>query len=720
MTTDSPTASGHVTIVFTSDWGVSTGVGQAGRTHSTIERSNGKPVVRGTVITGVLREQAMLAARALDGAEEGKWTGFALWLFGQNPDGKQGSDPHPRHVIFSDAAPASASAIPVHDTVSLSIDPDTGTARDQFLRFTERAAAGVLTGTFTLINEAGVPLSVPATVEAEDENSIQRTIEAALFLLGVAGLMVRGIGSGRSGGDGECTVVVSDKDYLEIGRQDAKAADALERILENQGKDSDSVTYSSADVEAVADQLRCRAQKSLQKVPDLPEALPKESPQDIAMPGLQQSESGDTTWYETTLDIVLDTPVVSYEVPFSNEVRSLDFLRGTVLVPWLHNLLRKKYPDNNPVKSAIISGDLRISDALPVYKGVAGLPVPFILENEKVPEDKPKDKQDDEEPRTLFNRHIPIDDQECGENTIPTRGCYVFVDSSGASVTGWIGKPSLIGRQSTAINSETGAAKDGQLFLVRALPAGLKLRASVVVSKRLLSELRGTDASSEDSPLTLDLGIAEQSAFLGSRKLTGTFGRARCAVDSTFTEVGSTPPPVEGPVTDEGTQASSSESTEVVSLWFTSDVLARSSALGPGGSVEDLELAFRRANVPVTVVRESADDDAADSRSHQDSEDKNRKRILTAIRHRRVDSWSPRDNAPRATRLAIQAGSVVQVRISPDDLESLKTLGHIGVGELTPQGYGRFLVDSPLLAEATLPLFKTESKSFTASTEAVS
>ena len=691
MTTDSPTtsptASGHVTIVFTSDWGVSTGVGHAGRTHSTIERCGDDPVVRGTVITGVLREQAMLAAKALDGPtkenNEGKWTSFALWLFGQDPDGKQGSTPHPRHVLFTDATPASS--IPVHDTVSLSIDPQTGTARNQFLRFTERAAAGVLTGTFTLIDEAGAELSDPAK------------IKAARFLLGVAGLMVRGIGSGRSGGDGECTVVVSDKDYVEIGRQDAKAADALTRILANQ--DNDSPTYSSEDVAAVADRLRCLTRKCLQTIPNLP-ALPKDSVQDIAMPGLQQSESGDTTWYETTLDIVLDTPVVSYEVPFSNEVRSLDFLRGTVLVPWLHGLLRKKY---RGMDSAIVSGDLRISDALPVYKELAGLPVPFVLENEKVHEDK--------QPRTLFNRHIPISDQVCRDHTIPTRGSYLFVKSNGAPVTGWIGKPSLIGRQSTAINSETGAAKDGQLFLVRALPAGLTLRASIVVSKRLLSELRGTAATSTDSPLTLDLGIAEQPAFLGSRKLTGTFGRAHCTVGSTFTKVGSTPPPVEGPVTDEGTQASSSESTEVVSLWFTSDVLARSSALGPGGSVEDLELAFRRANVPVTVVQESPD---------QDSGDKNRKRVLTAIRHRRVDSWSPRDNAPRATRLAIQAGSVVQVRLSPQDLGALETLGHIGVGELTPQGYGRFLVDSPVLAEATLPLFKTESKSFTAPTEAVS
>ncbi|ERH33186.1 hypothetical protein HMPREF1980_00080 [Actinomyces sp. oral taxon 172 str. F0311] len=682
--------------MFTSDWGVSTGVGQAGRTHSTIERSNGKPVVRGTVITGVLREQAMLAARALDGPDEGKWTSFALWLFGQDPDSKPGSVPHPRHVLFSDATPASK--IPIHDTVSLSIDPTTGTARDQFLRFTERAAAGILTGTFTLIDEAGAELSDPAT------------IEAAHFLLGVAGLMVRGIGSGRSGGDGECTVAVSNEDYAKPDLQDEEAADALTRILAN-GENDDIPTYSSADVKTVAGHLRSRARESLQEVPDLPKDLLESSPQDIAMPGLQQSESGDTTWYETTLDIVLDTPVVSYEVPFSNEVRSLDFLRGTVLVPWLHGLLRKKYQDKTLVHSAIVSGDLRISDALPVYKGVAGLPVPFVLENEKVPEDKLEDKKDDKEPCTLFNRHIPIDDQECGDNTIPTRGRYVFVKSSGVPVTGWIGKPSLIGRQSTAINSDTGAAKDGQLFLVRALPTGLKLRASVVVSERLLSELRGTAATSTDSPLTLNLGIAEQPAFLGSRKLTGTFGRARCTVSSTFTKVGSTPPPAEGPVTDEGTQASSCEPTEVVTLWFTSDVLARSSALGPGGSVEDLELAFRRANVPVTVVQESP---------NQDSDDKNRKRILTAIRHRRVDSWSPRDNAPRATRLAIQAGSVVQVRVSPDDLGSLKVLGHIGVGELTPQGYGRFLVDSPILAKATLPLFKTRSKSFTASTEAAS
>ena len=111
MTTNSPTtspsASGHVTIVFTSDWGVSTGVGQAGRTHSTIERCGNDPVVRGTVITGVLREQTMLAAKALDGPtkenDEGKWTNFALCSSARTPTVSRAQPP--TRVTFSSQTP---------------------------------------------------------------------------------------------------------------------------------------------------------------------------------------------------------------------------------------------------------------------------------------------------------------------------------------------------------------------------------------------------------------------------------------------------------------------------------------------------------------------------------------------------------------------------------------------------------------------------------------
>ena len=651
--TTSPTASGHVTIVFTSDWGVSTGVGHAGRTHSTIERSNGKPVVRGTVITGVLREQAMLAAKALDGPEEQspkKWTNFALWLFGQDPDSEQGSNPHPRHVIFSDAIPAST--IRVHDTVSLSIDPTTGTARDQFLRFTERAAAGVLTGTFTLIDEAGA------------ETSDQATIEAAHFLLGVAGLMVRGIGSGRSGGDGECTVLVS--------------GDKVE------GRAEQSTSKIVAFASSCAQELRTSLKKLARSLkPDVVSALPAPQRSTQHQVGtVDGSAARHSGGHHLILDLTLNSPIVSYEVPFSNEIRSLDFLRGTVLLPWLHRLVssKKHGEDEAVITNAVTGGHLSVSDALPVISDAQGLPAPLTLKT-----DKPSDS-----PITLYGDST----EETGK--IPVRGGYVFFGPKGGDgkepgtrTQGWYGKPPLRGRQTTAINHETGAASKGQLVLVEALPEKMRMRAHVWVSDELW------EAASVSSLLG-----KTREARLGSRKLTGTFGSATCTLReetaaerearSLFGNAGSTQPvgtastSADGAATGEGTTTSSS----VVSLWFTSDVIARSAGLGAGGTVDDLIRAFEREGIAVEAVG------------------------TPSIRHRRVDSWSPADNGPRASRLAIQAGSVIQVHVSKKDRDKLLELAPFGVGELTAQGYGRFVVDHPLLSIQSIEVTKAKLEHF--------
>ena len=659
MTTDSPTtspsASGHVTIVFTSDWGVSTGVGQAGRTHSTIERSNGKPVVRGTVITGVLREQAMLAAKALDGPDENapqNWGEFARWLFGQSPDSKPGSTPHPRHVLFSDATPASK--IPVHDTVSLSIDPTTGTARDQFLRFTERAAAGVLTGTFTLIDEAGA------------EISNQRTIEAAHFLLGVAGLMVRGIGSGRSGGDGECTVLVSG-DKLE-----ARNAQPTSKI----------VAFASS----CAQELRTSLKKLAQSLkPEVVSALPAPQRSTQHQVGtIDGSTAQHSGGHHLILDLTLNSPIVSYEVPFSNEIRSLDFLRGTVLLPWLHRLVssKKRGEHEAVITNAVTGGHLLVSDALPVIADIKGLPVPLTLKTDKtLPSDSPI---------TLYG------DSPENKGKLPIRGGYVFFDPKegdgeepGTKTQGWYGKPPLRGRQTTAINHETGAASKGQLVLVEALPEGIRMRAHVWVSDELWNAASVSNLLDEP-----------RVARLGSRKLTGTFGSATCTLReetdderearSHFGNAGSTQltgdasKSANGTVPGEDTPASS----RGVWLWFTSDVIARSAGLGAGGTVDDLIRAFRREGITVEAVG------------------------TPSIRHRRVDSWSPADNGPRASRLAIQAGSVIQVQVSEEDRAKLLELAPFGVGELTAQGYGRFVVDHPLFSIQSIEVTKAKLKHF--------
>ena len=660
MTTDSPTtspsASGHVTIVFTSDWGVSTGVGQAGRTHSTIERSNGKPVVRGTVITGVLREQAMLAAKTLDGPDENapqNWGEFARWLFGQSPDSKPGSTPHPRHVLFSDATPASK--IPVHDTVSLSIDPTTGTARDQFLRFTERAAVGVLTGTFTLIDEAGA------------EISNQRTIEAAHFLLGVAGLMVRGIGSGRSGGDGECTVLVS--------------GDKLE--ARNAQPTSELVAFASSRAQALRTSLkRLAAEFTEDTVNGLP--APQQSGTQHQVGTLDGSAAQHSGGHHLILDLTLNSPIVSYEVPFSNEIRSLDFLRGTVLLPWMHRLVSsKKHGDKEAfVTNAVTGGHLFVSDALPVISDAEGHPVPLTFKTDKT---LPSDSL-----ITLYG------DSPENKGKIPVRGGYVFFapkggDGEGANTAprGWYGKPPLRGRQTTAINHETGAASKGQLVLVEALPEKMCMRAHVWVSDELW------EATSVSSLLG-----KTREARLGSRKLTGTFGSATCTLReetdderesrSRFGNAGIAQPTGDASKSANGTAPGEGTTTSSrgVWLWFTSDVIARSAGLGAGGTTDDLIRAFRREGIIVEAVG------------------------TPSIRHRRIDSWSPADNGPRASRLAIQAGSVIQVYVSEEDRAKLLKLAPFGVGELTAQGYGRFVVAHPLLNIRSIEVTKAKLKHF--------
>lgn len=651
--TTSPTASGQVTIVFTSDWGVSTGVGQAGRTHSTIERCGDDPVVRGTVITGVLREQAMLAAKALDGQKDGKWTSFALWLFGQDPNSEPGSTPHPRHVLFSDATPAST--IPVHDTVSLSIDPQTGTARDQFLRFTERAAAGVLTGSFTLIDEAGAELSD------------QATIDAAHFLLGVAGLMVRGIGSGRSGGDGECTVLVTNNKI--------KACDGQ------------STSKIVAFVSSCVQELRTSLKKLAQSLkPEVVNALPapRQGGTQHQVGTVDGSAATHSGGHHLVLDLTLSSPIVSYEVPFSNEIRSLDFLRGTVLLPWLHRLVssNKRGGKEAVVTNAVTGGHLFVSDALPVIEDIKGLPVPLTLKTDKT--------SSSDSPITLYG------DSPKNKGKLPVRGGYVFFGPKGGNGTvpgtktqGWYGKPPLRGRQTTAINHETGAASKGQLVLVEALPEKMRMRAHVWVSDELW-----------EAASVSDLLGKTREARLGSRKLTGTFGSATCTLREEtaaerearihFGNAGSAQltsaasSSADGTATGEGTTTSS----RGVWLWFTSDVIARSAGLGAGGTADDLIRAFEREGITVEAVG------------------------TTSIRHRRVDSWSPADNGPRASRLAIQAGSVIQVHVSKKDRGKLLKLAPFGVGELTAQGYGRFVVDHPLLSIQSIEVTKAKLKHF--------
>lgn len=702
-----------VSVVFHSDWGVSTGVGVVGGVDAAVEKDErGLPVVRGTVLAGVVREQSVLAAQALDGGAAGPWHEFASELFG--------SEQAPRLVVFSDArAPegAAAGGAPVHEVVSLSIDDDTGTAREDFLRFIERAGPCALGATATLLD---------ADVDGRPLVWDEGRRRAARLLLALSGLLVRGIGSDRSNGDGACDVLVGaecDPDAAAAGGEDDAAAakkEVKDWCREQVGSwaaapgaegapvprvpraESDpdgehrprlgrapaapaapAVPAASAPGAPTVSAPAVPAAPLVTATPHAPGAVAAVSP----APGVAGPGAADPGLMAMDLTIVLRTPVVSYEVPMSNEVRSLDFLRGTVLLPWVHRLLGRECggdTDDTLVRDAVVNGDLLVSDAVAVVDDRVGLPMPLVLSSPKV------------ERRgrgwiTAVNRLLVEEPEEVHK---PLRSGYVFPAADGdrecpaaaddgrpdsaavdegrklPPLAGWSGAPPLTGRQSTAHDTATGAAKDGQLFLVRALPAGLTLRATVTMSPAL-HERAGARLA----------GLAGRAldARIGARRLSGTFGRALC----TFSAARPLAPaePVGGETT----------------IWFTSDVLVRSSGLGPGGGFEDLRGAFKRAGVPIELVDIPPGE----------------KRFRAGVRHRRVDSWSAASHQPRATRMAVQAGSVLRIRPLADDAaRRLARLALTGVGELRAQGFGRFVVGHPLLEREEFRLTRLDAKDF--------
>ena len=97
MSPSSPT-SFPLSVTFHSDWGVTTGTGVAGGVDSVVEKDErGLPIVRATVLAGVVREQSLLAAQALDdgsgrsGAPSPPPCSAPTWRRGSSPSPTPGS-----------------------------------------------------------------------------------------------------------------------------------------------------------------------------------------------------------------------------------------------------------------------------------------------------------------------------------------------------------------------------------------------------------------------------------------------------------------------------------------------------------------------------------------------------------------------------------------------------------------------------------------------------
>ncbi len=849
-----------VTIRFTSDWGVGTGAGYAGGVDSVVEvDENNRPVVRGTAVTGVIREQALTVARALDGGRSGRWHDFIGSLFGGAPnfgdadEDRDRDDPTgqsdkprastdqtvPRAIVFSDArickeakAPEGAEAnteadakvagdgnpaensgaspdddtAKVTEVVSVSIDEKTGAAKPDHFRIIERAPACVLKGRVDFVDPE---------IWNESQDKTTNQIDAAKFVLALAGTLVPAIGSEKTNGDGRCEITVGD--FLDDVGLFARGDDDGDSPAVKNGKFGDSEAGGSADsgeddsacsgedagrplgpIEKQAKAAHAACKEWLQeklkelketgspsKVPDpVQVGASGESPcigcAEKADPSQQADQQGqaeskeqadgrqadgraDSPSYRSfDLNIELKTPVVSYEVPMSNEVRSLDFLRGTVVLAWVHSRLRGKFPTDERIRDAAVNGELFVSDATACVAGARGRPVPMVFSYPKVVPSE-SDGGPDPSTRELWNRLVSKEPEDVH---VPVRSGYIFDfgDGEPGKPRYGTGAPPVTGRQSTAHDAVRGTAKDGQLFLVRALAAGLTLQSEVTITeslyrhrpmvtkktaaKNLYEHRSGAQQNEIQQTSQRTLGemlpeILQGQARLGSRKLTGTFGLAECTTTEKPASNGAGTDIHVHAISDDNANTGNTDgwdSEGATTIWFTSDLLLRSPSLGAAGSSSDIIDAFNRsdafnsadariepfspekarkdgaaaskqdANNGITPPKQDAGtssskrDDGTASSEHGASNGEGDHRYRAGLRYRRVDSWSAAEGQPRATRLAVQAGSVLKVYLGDSaeqrrkTLAALRELETVGIGELRAQGYGRFVVGDPLLS----------------------
>ncbi len=210
-------------IAMHSDWRIGSGKGRQGAVDELVQRDgDGFPFIPVSTLRGVWRDSAEQLAYALDGGPDGQWQHAVSHLFGSQPAiddrGKKGCEPiksllSPMPARMEDAVRARLSGDnkkPLRDALTfikpgVGIDPETGSAKENFLRFIE-------------ISRTGTVLECAATINSNDD------VMRALAICSAA--MVTSIGGERRRGAGKCKVSISGDTRLEDAVEMLKTNDA--------------------------------------------------------------------------------------------------------------------------------------------------------------------------------------------------------------------------------------------------------------------------------------------------------------------------------------------------------------------------------------------------------------------------------------------------------------------------------------------------------------
>lgn len=408
-----------------SDWHVGSGAGIAGDLDATVRRDpDGLPYVPGTSLTGLLRDSCRVVAHALDdGLADGPWQRWHTAVFGTAPDvATDRSTRWIRPALVGIGAgrlrPGLAARLVSSDKTwiattrrpGVAIDARSGRALDGALRMVEVARGGVDLVSEVTVEPVGVHLDQDAMVAV-----------SALLVLGAA--WTNQLGGWRRRGLGEVTLTLDDQ---------------------NPARWAGWLAESSW---------------SPQEVP-VPDRTTQAAPRPTG-------RGGGGGWHRIELRLTTTGPVRVPSQVTGNVVRGLDYLPGSLLLPWLSQRWGAER-----VRAAIWQRALVARTTLPEVAGQRGLPAPLTLHRSR-----------DGDERDLFQGAPP-------DGARQVRSTYTDGAVTGEQVR--LVPVRLATVSHNAVNPRTQRPdSESGLYELEVIPAGTVLRGEILVQAGLLTDLEG-------------------------------------------------------------------------------------------------------------------------------------------------------------------------------------------------------------------------------------
>lgn len=610
-------------ITMTSDWGVGSGAGRQGSIDRLIERdSDGLPCIPATTLRGLWRDAAEQIAFGLDGGEGGgaggqvegggiaMWTALVRQLFGSQPAiedaGKTGVPPIPSRLTVADARMDERDRTYLAHKVSASlrdaltfvrpgveIDPASGTARADFLRFEEVARQGIRLETTFWIDQTG-----------------DSAADRALVALAIAALCsIDRIGGKRRRGAGCCTIAAAAVDAP--AGLPATLLDAIE-VLEKGKPVIPALTGGGATA--------------------------------------TYRDSKQSAWRRWSVDAAFQAPVVIPDEVLGNVVTTLDYVPGTMLMPILARVLIDCGLESESVWAGFANGDIRVLPAYPKLEGSRPLPTPCVWERKKDDTGGPDGKGN------LRNRLAAPEatnpDAVEAQYKPERDGFFVLKNRQDHSVAPVFADVKTVVRTHNSVDdlrqkptTEAGggvysyeAVKPGQIF-----SAQLWIREDFEIPEATL------DGAKLAEPICAGIGRAKSAGYGAVQIKLANMAR----------------PDPEDPA---------ARPDKLIYLFAASDIVLR----------------FDDGKPPQTML--------ADELKRHYAIDASIVPGLGDLRFRRHEGWINRWNLPRASFVAIKAGSALVLKPNIDlSLDQLKQLQHGGIGDRRGEGFGHMLVNHPAL-----------------------